>query len=256
MKEQTMPQVALISGAAKRIGRAIALDMATGGWSIAVHYHTSPGAAEETRDAIRRAGARAEMVRADLADSSALDGLIDDARAALGPVGCLINNASIFEDDELATMSAESWERHMAINLRAPVFLTRHFAARLEAPAKGAVINIIDQRVRKLTPNFFSYTISKSALWTATRTLAQALAPRIRVNAVAPGPTLPNIRQKQTDFARQVAATLLGRGPEPEEIAAAVRFILDAPALTGQMIALDGGQHLVWQTADVVGVSE
>ncbi|HXK54343.1 MAG TPA: SDR family oxidoreductase [Hyphomicrobiales bacterium] len=256
MTSQDTPPVALITGAAKRIGRAIALDMATYGWAIAVHYNSSPGEAEETRDAIRRAGARSEMVCANLADGSSLPGLIDDSIAALGPLGCLINNASIFEDDDLETMSEDSWKRHMMINLRAPVFLAQHFAARLEAPAHGAIINLIDQRVQKLTPLFFSYTISKSALWTATRTLAQALAPRIRVNAVAPGPTLPNMRQKDTDFARQVAATLLGRGPEPEEIAAAVRFILDAPALTGQMIALDGGQNLVWQTADVIGVGE
>ena len=153
-------------------------------------------------------------------------------------------------------MTPESWEQHIAVNLRAPLFLSQHFAAALPADRNGAIINLIDQRVHKLTPHFFSYTLSKAALWTATRTLAQALAPRIRVNAIAPGPTLPNARQGEENFARESSATLLGRGPEPVEIAAAVRFILDAPSLTGQMIALDGGQHLVWQTPDIVGASD
>lgn len=244
-------KTALITGAAKRIGRAIALDMAAHGWSIAVHYYSSPGEAEETRDAIRDAGAEAALVQGDLADGGAMASLVDAAQSALGPVSCLINNASVFQHDDIATMTAESWEEHIAVNLRAPVFLAQRFAAALPADEEGVIVNLIDQRVHKLTPHFFSYTISKAGLWTATRTLAQALAPRIRVNAVSPGPTLPNVRQRDEDFARESRATLLGRGPEPEEIAAAVRFILDAPSLTGQMITLDGGQHLVWQTPDV-----
>jgi NAD(P)-dependent dehydrogenase (short-subunit alcohol dehydrogenase family) len=166
-------------------------------------------------------------------------------------VTCLVNNASVFDHDDIATVTPEGWEEHIAVNLRAPLFLSQLFAAALPAERDGAIVNLIDQRVRNLTPHFFSYTISKAGLWTATRTLAQALAPRIRVNAVSPGPTLPNVRQRQEDFARESSATLLGRGPEPEEIAAAVRFILDAPSLTGQMITLDGGQHLVWQTPDL-----
>jgi NAD(P)-dependent dehydrogenase (short-subunit alcohol dehydrogenase family) len=256
MADRNTRKTALITGAAKRIGRAIALDMAAHGWAIAVHYNTSPQEAEETRDAIRDAGAGAAMVRGDLADGAALAGLVDAAQAALGPVTCLINNASVFEHDDIATMTPESWEKHIAVNLRAPLFLAQRFAAALPSDADGAIVNLIDQRVRKLTPHFFSYTVSKAGLWTATRTLAQALAPRVRVNAIAPGPTLPNIRQRQEDFAQESRSTLLGRGPKPEEIAAAVRFILDAPSLTGQMIALDGGQHLVWQTPDIVGASD
>jgi NAD(P)-dependent dehydrogenase (short-subunit alcohol dehydrogenase family) len=244
-------KTALITGAAKRIGRAIAFDMAAHGWSIAVHYNTSPQEAEETRDAIRKTGASAEIVQGDLAGTAALAGLVKRAQAALGPVSCLINNASVFDYDDIATMTPESWEDHIAVNLGAPLFLSQAFAAALPADRNGNIVNLIDQRVRKLTPHFVSYTLSKAGLWTATKTLAQALAPRIRVNAIAPGPTLPNVRQRQEDFAKESGATLLGHGPEPEEIAAAVRFILDAPSLTGQMIALDGGQHLVWQTPDV-----
>lgn len=255
MADRKTRKAALITGAAKRIGRAIALDMAAYGWSIAVHYNSSPQEAEETRDTIRGAGAAAELVQADLRDIAALAGLIDRAQAALGPVSCLINNASVFEHDDLVTMTPESWEEHLAVNLRAPLFLSQAFAAALPADRNGNIVNLIDQRVRKLTPHFVSYTLSKAGLWTATRTLAQALAPRIRVNAISPGPTLPNVRQRQEDFAKESGATLLGRGPEPEEIAAAVRFILDAPSLTGQMIVLDGGQHLVWQTPDTVEAS-
>jgi len=251
MAGQKTQKAALITGAARRIGRAIALDMAAHGWSIAVHYNASAGEAEETRDAIRKTGAAAETVRGDLRDTGALAGLFDRARKALGPVTCLVNNASVFDHDDIATMTPESWEEHIAVNLRAPLFLSQLFAAALPPDQKGAIVNLIDQRVRKLTPHFFSYTISKAGLWTATRTLAQALAPRIRVNAVSPGPTLPNVRQRPEDFARESRTTLLGRGPEPEEIAAAVRFILDAPSLTGQMIILDGGQHLVWRTPDI-----
>ena len=255
MADRNNTKAALVTGAAKRIGRAIALDMAAHGWSIAVHYNSSSQQAEETRDAIRGSGASAEIVQGDLRDTGALAGLIDRAQATLGPLSCLINNASVFDQDDIATMTPESWEEHIAVNLRAPLFLSQAFAAALPADQHGNIVNLIDQRVRKLTPHFFSYTVSKAGLWTATRTLAQALAPRIRVNAVAPGPTLPNVHQRQEDFAQESGATLLGRGPEPEEIAAAVRFILDAPSLTGQMIALDGGQHLVWQMPHIVGVS-
>ena len=252
MRDRNNHKAALVTGAAKRIGRTIALDLAAHGWAIAVHYNSSPEEAEETRDAIRGIGAKAEMVRGDLRDTGTLAGLLGAAQQALGPITCLINNASVFDQDDIATMTPESWEVHIAVNLRAPLFLSQSFAAALPADEHGAIINLIDQRVRKLTPHFFSYTVSKAALWTATRTLAQALAPRIRVNAVAPGPTLPNVRQGVEKFARESSATLLGRGPQPEEIAAAVRFILDAPSLTGQMIAVDSGQHLVWRTPDVV----
>jgi NAD(P)-dependent dehydrogenase (short-subunit alcohol dehydrogenase family) len=196
------------------------------------------------------------VIEADLARIEAPQRILAEAIAALGPLGVLINNASLFEEDDIGNMSGESWQRHQDINLRAPVVLVQAFARQLPAGEEGNVINLIDQRVWKLNPQFFSYTISKAGLWTATRTLAQALAPRIRVNAIGPGPALPSARMDDAAFRRQGELTLLGRGTSPAEISAAVQFILSQPALTGQMIALDGGQHLVWQTPDVVEVSE
>jgi NAD(P)-dependent dehydrogenase (short-subunit alcohol dehydrogenase family) len=175
--------------------------------------------------------------------------LVPAAVAALGPLGCLVNNASIFVRDEAMTATAQSWDSHMSVNLRAPLFLSQAFARQLPATAEGAIINIIDERVWHLTPHFTSYTVSKAGLWTLTQTLALALAPRIRVNAIGPGPTLPSVYQSQAEFDAQQARMPLRRGTTPAEICAAARFILDAPALTGQMIALDGGQHLGWGQA-------
>ena len=186
--------------------------------------------------------------------AGAVAALVPAAAAALGPLGVLVNNASLFETDAVGQLDPDLWDRQFAVNLRAPVFLSQAFAA--QVAGEGVIVNIVDQRVWKLTPRFFSYTLTKAALWTATRTLAQALAPKVRVNAVGPGPTLPSARQTPEDFARQRAALLLARGPSPEEIADAVGFILRARAMTGQMIALDGGQHLAWQTPDVTGIVE
>lgn len=238
--------VALVTGAAARIGRAIALDLARHGWEVALHCHENLAGAKEAAAEIAGAGSKAVVLQADL--SSERDGaaLVPRAKAALGPLTCLVNNAAVFEDDTVASATPESWARHMAVNLRAPFVLTQAFAAQLPAGATGNVINMLDQRVWNLTPHFASYTVSKSALWTLTRTLALGLAPRIRVNGIGPGPTLPSPRQTSEHFAQQRAATPLGRGATPDEICEAVRFILDAPALTGQMIALDGGQHLDW----------
>lgn len=242
-----IPRTVLITGAAKRIGRALAEDFGARGWAVAVHYHGSSADAEDVAASIRKAGARAVTLKADLADHRAVEALVPAAVSALGPVGCLINNASIFERDEAATANLDSWERHQAVNLRAPFFLTQSFAKHLAAPAQGLVINIIDERVWHLTPHFMSYTVSKTGLWTLTQTLAMALAPRIRVNAIGPGPTLPSPYQNQAQFDRQQARMPLGRGTAPSEICTAARFILEAPAMTGQMIALDGGQHLGWK---------
>ncbi len=214
---------------------------------MAVHYNGSSGDAEDVAANIRKAGARAATLKADLADHRDVEALVPAAVRALGPIGCLINNASIFERDEVASATLASWERHQAVNLRAPMFLTQSFAKHLPATAQGVVINIIDERVWHLTPHFMSYTVSKTGLWTLTQTLAMALAPRIRVNAVGPGPTLPSPYQNQAQFDRQQARMPLGRGTTPSEICAAARFILEAPAMTGQMIALDGGQHLGWK---------
>ena len=240
----------LITGAAKRIGRAIALDLAQHGWRVAVHFNTSGDAAARTVQEITSAGGAAVAIEADLADLRAAQGLIGACLEQIGQPTCLINNASAFEHDEFASLTGESWQDHIDINLRAPVFLAQTFAANLAPPAEGTIINIVDQRVWKLTPNYFSYTISKAGLWAATQTMAQALAPRIRVNAIGPGPTLANTRQSEAAFVKQQQATPLGRGADLREIGAAVRFILDAPSMTGQMIALDGGQHLAWQTPD------
>lgn len=238
----------LITGAAKRIGRALALDFARNGWDVAIHYHSSTPAAVSLVAEIESLGRRALAVQCNLADTAAVRAMMPDCQARLGPVSCLINNASEFRFDSIADLTPESWDLHLDINLKAPVFLAQAMAANLPAGHAGHVINIIDQRVWNLTPEFFSYTVSKAGLWSATRMLAQALAPRIRVNAIGPGPVLKSIHQTVQDFEREVDATLLERGTTPEEIAHAIRFILSAPAMTGQMLALDGGQHLSWST--------
>ena len=247
-----MKKSVLITGGALRIGRALALSLAAEGWAVAVHYHRSAQPAEETVAEIRDNRGQAWALRANLKDPAAAETLIQSAREELGELTCLINNASVFEYDDPESVSIESWSEHMDVNLRAPVFLSQAFAAALPQDAAGNIINILDERVWKLAPTHFSYTISKSALWTATRTLAQAFAPRIRVNAIGPGPTLPNAQQSRQDFERENRHMLLQRGTTPQEIADAVKFILAAPAMTGQMIALDGGQHLLWQTPDML----
>jgi NAD(P)-dependent dehydrogenase (short-subunit alcohol dehydrogenase family) len=246
----------LITGAAKRIGRQIALDMADDGFDVVVHYNRSLTDAQEVVNLIRAKGRNAVAVQGNLADVDIGETLMANAVAAMGPLSALINNASMFEFDKLGNLDAAMWQSHMDINLRAPVMLAQAFAKQLPEGENGNIINLIDQRVWRLNPLFFSYTIAKSGLWTATRTMAQALAPRIRVNAIGPGPALPSSRMGDEDFAKQESLTLLERGTSPAEISQTVKFILSQPALTGQMIALDGGQHLVWKTADVVEVKE
>ena len=253
---KTTHQTVLITGAAKRIGRQLALDLADSGYDIAVHCHTSRPEAESVAQEIIAKGRRAIVVQGDLADVKMPERLVAEVTDALGPLTTLINNASIFEPDEVGSISPESWSTHQDTNLRAPIMLAQAFAKALPENKHGNIINIIDQRVWKLNPRFFSYTMSKTGLWTATRTLAQALAPRIRVNAIGPGPALPSARMEQSEFDKQARLTLLGRGTSPAEISEAAKFILSQPALTGQMIALDGGQHLVWQTPDIVEVNE
>jgi NAD(P)-dependent dehydrogenase (short-subunit alcohol dehydrogenase family) len=234
----------LITGAAKRIGRTIALDLAAQGWAVAAHYHASQDEAEALASEIIAKGGKACAVKANLSIEAETLTLIPQAIKALGPLTALINNASIFERDEATSATRASWDTHMETNLRAPFVLIQEFAAQLPKGKKGAVVNLLDQRVWNLTPHFTSYTISKAGLWTATQTLALALAPHIRVNAIGPGPILPSARQSQKEFNRQCAGTPLGHGAKPEEIAAAVRFLLDSPSVTGQMIAIDSGQHL------------
>ncbi len=244
---RTTPECALVTGAGRRIGRAIALDLGRRGWRVAVHYGTSRSEADAVVAEIREHGGTAESFPADLADAVDVGSLIDEVMRRLGSVTCLVNNASLFLDDRIATLNVTDWDRQLDTNLRAPVLLAQHFARALPADRSGHIINIIDQRVLRPTPEYFSYAVSKSALWTATRMLAQALAPRIRVNGVGPGPVLRSIHQSEADFATEAGSTLLGHGTTPEEIAAAVLFLLDQPAITGQMIAIDGGQHLLWR---------
>ncbi len=246
------PRTVLITGAAARIGRAIALDLARAGWAVAIHYNSSEDEARATAREAQAAGARVALLKADLGDEDETAALVGRAAAELGPLTALVNSASLFEDDDWQSATRASWDAHLGTNLRAPFVLTQAFARALPAGLKGAVVNLIDQRVLKPTPQFMSYTLSKAGLHWLTVTLAQALAPRIRVNAVAPGPTLRNARQSEADFARQRAATLLGCGAEPSDVCRAVRYLLDTEAVTGQMIAVDGGQHLIWQTPDVV----
>src|SRR3954471_17209285 len=248
---EQVPRAALVTGAARRIGRAIAVALSRGGYSVAIQANRSVDDAKALCDEIARGGGRAAMVRADLADHAETSGLISAAAAAIGPLTLLVNNAAMFEPDAIGALDAERFDRQFAVNLRAPLFLAEAFAAQARAGANASIVNILDQRVFKLTPHFVSYTLAKSALHSATRMLAQALAPDVRVNAVAPGPTMQSARQVADDFARQAASVPLGHGPDAREIAAAVLYLARARSVTGVTLAVDGGQHLAWQTADV-----
>jgi NAD(P)-dependent dehydrogenase (short-subunit alcohol dehydrogenase family) len=239
----------LVTGAGRRIGRAIARALARAGYAVALHARASRAEAEAVAGEIAAGGGRATVVLADLTDHEALRGLVA-AAAAFGPLTLLVNNAGAFEPDDIETLARERLERTFAVNLAAPLFLAQAFAAQAPGGADASIVNILDQRVFRPTPRFLSYTLSKSALHTATTTLAQALAPKLRVNAVAPGPTLPSPRQAPEDFAAQAAAVPLGRGPTPEDIAAAVLYLAQAQSVTGVTIAVDGGQHLSWRTPD------
>jgi len=255
---------ALVTGGARRLGRAMALALAEDGHDIALHYAGSRAAAEETASEIEALERNVVLLQADLLDEAQTAPLVGRAAAALGgPLSVLVNNASIFEHDTIHSADRESWDRHFESNLRAPFVLTQMFAEQApevdtdaagEPLATGLVINMIDQRVRKLTPEFMTYTMAKSALWTFTQTAAQALAPGIRVNAIGPGPTLQGARQSARHFAEQRAATVLHRGANPDDIVGALRYFLAAPAVTGQLLCVDGGQHLAWETPDVRGV--
>lgn len=255
---------ALVTGAGKRLGRAMALYLGQRGYDVAVHYASSSAGADETAGEIMAMGRKSVALQADLLSEEAVKGLMPRAAEALGgPVHVLVNNASIFEHETFESTTRESWDRHMESNLRAPFVLTQALAAQIPAPvmdemnepvAQGLVVNMIDQRVRKLTPDFASYTIAKMGLWAMTRTAAQALAPRVRVNGIGPGPTLQSTEQTAEQFAKQRARTVLKRGVNTSDIVGALGYFLDAPAITGQLLCVDGGQHLAWQTPDVLGV--
>ncbi|MCV0397754.1 MAG: SDR family oxidoreductase [Rhizobiaceae bacterium] len=248
---------ALVTGGARRVGRAIVEDLAANGHAVAIHCNSGVSEAEALAAEIVARGGTAVVVPADLSRETEARGLIKQAGTALDrPVQLVVNNASVFERDEVGTFSTEVFDRHFAIHVKAPALIVQEFAARLPRDHDGLVVNVIDQRVLKPVPGFFSYGLSKSALHAATVTMAQALAPRIRVNAIGPGPTLPNSRQSEADFAAQVDGLILGRGPELGEFGATIRYLWEARSVTGQMIALDGGQHLAWQTPDVAGLRE
>ena len=255
---------ALVTGAGKRLGREIALYLAGRGLDIAVHYHSSSGEADAVVAECRAKGVKAEAIAADLTNESDMQKLVPQAIDALGgPLTVLVNSASIFEHDTIADATRESWDQHIESNLRAPFVLSQHFAAQVPEPSQGGewndvtanalIINLIDQRVRKLTPHFATYTLAKAGLWALTQTASQALAPKIRVNAIGPGPTMQGARQSWDHFRDQRAATILKRGADPSDISHAVGYFLDAPAVTGQLLCVDGGQHLAWETPDVLG---
>ncbi|MEM6538982.1 MAG: SDR family oxidoreductase [Pseudomonadota bacterium] len=249
----TQKSAALVTGAGKRLGRAMALALAQDGFPVVVHYNSSADDAERVVSEIVQNGGKACHLQANLGNEHETHTLIERSKAALGPLSLLINSASLFESDDIETMSRTSWEEHIETNLRAPLKLTQDFAAQAIDGDNNLVVNLIDQRVLKLTPQFLSYTTSKAALLTLTKTLAQALAPKgIRVNGIGPGPTLRNKRQSEEDWQRQNEATPLGKGAGPDDIVAALRYLIHARPVTGQMIAVDGGQHLTWQTPDVL----
>lgn len=256
--------LALVTGGAKRLGCAMADYLAGRGWDVAVHYASSEADAQGVVEAIRARGGVAHAFQADLLDEAQTQALMPVVTAHFGqPVTCLVNNASIFEHDRIEDASRTSWDRHFETNLRAPFVLTQAMAAHVPNPvideygeplAQGLVVNMIDQRVRKLTPEFMTYTLAKMGLWAFTQTAAQGLAPRVRVNAIGPGPTLQGGRQTADHFRRQRENTILGRGAHPSDVTAALGFLLDSPSVTGQLICVDGGQHLGWQTPDILGL--
>jgi NAD(P)-dependent dehydrogenase (short-subunit alcohol dehydrogenase family) len=244
-------RTALITGGARRIGRSIVQDLARNGFAVVIHYNRSATEAEQLCAAISDLGGQAAAVRADLSDVAATEALVGDAAEHFGPIGLLVNNASAFEPDTAANFTVSGLDLNFDLHLKAPVMLTRKFAEQQDG---GLVVNMIDQRVLKPTPRYFTYALSKAALWDATRIMAQSFAPKVRVNAIGPGPTLPNDRQTAEDFSAQTQTLLLKRGPSLDEFGRTIRYLWEAESVTGQMIALDGGQHLAWETPDATGM--
>jgi NAD(P)-dependent dehydrogenase (short-subunit alcohol dehydrogenase family) len=252
MEAETIGRVALVTGGARRIGAAIVRALAARGHAVIIHCHAARDDAEALAAAIRADGGRAAVVAADLADPAAVAGLIGRAAEAFGPLTLLVNNASVFLADTLHTIDVPTWNRQFSVNIRAPSVLAKDFAAQVPAGAPASIVNIVDQRVAKLTPQFYSYTLSKAALAAATVTMAQTLAPAIRVNGVSPGPVLPNPHEGGNGFDREAAGIPLGRAVAPAEIAAAVAYLAEATSVTGQILAVDGGQQIGWRTPDIV----
>ncbi len=249
-------QTVLITGAAKRIGLAIVTDLSDSGWKVAIHANSNITSAEELASEINSNGGSAMAFQADLSKLNEPSKLINEVITKFGPLTVLVNCASVFLEDDIYQINETNFDLHYALHVRAPSFLASEFAKQLPSNKTGHIINIIDQRVLKLTPQFYSYTLSKAALHTATKTMAQALAPKIRVNAIGPGPTIKNERQQPSDFQKQIDVLPLQRGPELSEFAQTIKFLVETPSITGQMIILDGGQHLIWKTPDVTNVRE
>lgn len=249
-------KAALITGGAKRIGRSIVGGLANAGFDVAIHANSSMNEAEKLAFELSKTGIKAVAVAADLNQPEEASALVGKAQEALGGLGLIVNNASIFLNDRLRNFTDESWDAHFDLHVRAPSLIVREFSRLLPKDEKGLVVNMIDQRVWAPTPGFYSYTLSKAALWTATQTMAMSLAPAIRVNAIGPGPSMPNDRQSLDDFKAQVEAVLLKRGPTLPEFVSTILYLFNTPSVTGQMIALDGGQHLAWETPDVSGMAE
>ncbi|WP_180897454.1 SDR family oxidoreductase [Martelella soudanensis] len=256
MQQKPLSRTVLVTGGAKRLGRAIVEGMANYGFNVAIHANSSFREAESLAQSLADSGIEARAFQADLLVPDQTGRLIGAVNDAMGPVAILVNNASLFNDDEAARFDAAQFDRHFAIHVKAPLILAEHFARQAGGGRTGLIVNMIDQRVWALGPRFFTYTLSKSTLWTATQTMAQAFAPNIRVNAIGPGPTLKNVRQSDEDFESQVRALILRRGPALSEFAATIRYLFETPSITGQMIALDGGQHLAWETPDAAGINE
>lgn len=263
MTTEFIKGAALVTGAGKRLGRAMALYLAGRGFDVAVHYSSSADAAEEVAAEARALGVAAQTFEADLLDLDQVEGLVPRVTAAMGPLGMLVNNASIFEYDNIQSATQRSWDRHFLSNLQSPFILTQHFAAQVPAPdrrpdgeavATALVVNMIDQRVLKPTPEFMTYGLAKAGLWSFTRMAAQGLAPGIRVNAIGPGPTLPGARQSEDHFRRQRRAVILETAADPADVTAALGYLIEARTVTGQLICVDGGQHLGWRTPDILGM--
>ena len=245
-------RIALVTGGARRVGRAISLKLAAAGYALAIHCNTSVDEADDLAQEIIAGGGRAVVISADLVDPVSVEAIIPAAAAQLGPVTLLVNNASMFVNDSVTSIDVPTWNRQFSVNIRAPSVLAGMMATALPSGMDGAIVNTLDQRVWKLTPEYYSYTLSKAAMWAATQTMAQAFAPRIRVNAVGPGPTMANVHDGEALFLREAAGTLLGHTVAPEEIADAVLYLATARSITGQMLAVDSGQHLGWRTPDIV----
>ena len=235
-----------ITGGAKRIGAEISKALSKLDFNIVVHYNTSVSEAKDLKKRLNKSKANIYLVKADLTNEKQVIEAFKKAQKQIGSIDCLINNASVFEYDNIKSLTAKSWNKHMSANLNAPLMLSKLFYHQLPRVITGDIINIIDQRVLNLTPHFLSYTASKSGLWTMTQTLALELAPRIKVNAIGPGPVIKSKFQSNKDFMKQCKSVPLQIGSSPDEIARTIIFILSMPSITGQIITLDGGQHLGW----------